>query len=100
MHNTTRNLYAMLALLLLTVMLVGSPLSGFGCQTVAPDHFQMPCDTGLGETAVQSNFAQPATVTMAILVVLAVICWLNPQHHEPQELYLLPPSPPPRNLQF
>ncbi|MEZ4590230.1 MAG: hypothetical protein R3D55_03695 [Chloroflexota bacterium] len=100
MRDVTKTLDAIWALLLLTVMLVGSPLSGFGCQTVAPDHFQMPCETNLGGTAVQSNFVQPVPTAVAFIVVLTFICWLNPQHHTPQTLYLRPPSPPPRNLRF
>ena len=97
MRDVTKNLYVPLALLLLTVMLVGSPLSGFGCQTVAPDLFNLPCETNFEGTAVQSNFVQPATPAVTLIVVLAFICWLTPQHHAPQQLYLLPPSPPPRD---
>ncbi|MBK7897752.1 MAG: hypothetical protein IPJ90_23295 [Anaerolineaceae bacterium] len=100
MRDATKTLDAILALLLLTVMLVGSPLSSFGCQTVAPDHLQMPCETNLGGTAVQSNFVQPVTTVLTLIVVLTVICWLNPQHRTPQELYLLPPAPPPRDARF
>lgn len=98
MRDVTRNLYTIWAMLLLTVMLVGSPLSGFGCQTVAPDHLQMPCETGVGGTAVQSNFFQPATA-ISFIVMLAIVCWLTPKHHPPQEMQWAPPSPPPRSLQ-
>ncbi|MCA9919951.1 MAG: hypothetical protein KC445_18470 [Anaerolineales bacterium] len=94
-----RNLYANLALLIIIIIVIGSPLSSFGCQTAAPDHFNMPCETNLGGTAVQSNFVNLATTTVTLSVVLAFICWLIPQHLTPQELHLLPPYPPPRNSQ-
>lgn len=100
MYDAEETLYTFLAAMLLAVMLIGSPLSSFGCQTVVPEQFQVPCETSLGETAVQSNFFQPATAAITIFAMLTVVCWLTPQHHLPQERHLLPPLPPPRRPQF
>jgi hypothetical protein len=83
-------------MLLLIVMLVGSPLAGFGCQTIIPDQFQIPCETNLGATAVQSNSLQPIPTAISVITILAIICWLRPQINKPKIVYLLPPLPPPR----
>lgn len=87
-----------LAILLLLVMLVGSPLAGFGCQTLVPEQFQFPCETNLLETAVQANFLLLLSPLTAIAVPLSLVFHLAPTHRSPQQLYLLPPSPPPRSI--
>ncbi|WP_420627951.1 hypothetical protein [Candidatus Leptofilum sp.] len=83
-------------ILLLIVMLVGSPLSGFGCQTIVPDQFELPCETDFGGTAVQSNFVQPVTTAIAFFATFAIVCWLRPRHQAPQEFFLQTPYPPPK----
>ncbi|WP_420644292.1 hypothetical protein [Candidatus Leptofilum sp.] len=96
MRDITKTIDTFWAMLLLTVMLVGSPLASFGCQTIIPDQFQPPCETGLGETAVQSNFVQPVTNVITLTILLTIFCWLRPHAHAPQELFLQTPSPPPK----
>lgn len=98
MRDVMKVVYTFWAMLLLAVILVGSPLAIFGCHTIVPDQFQVPCETTFGETAVQNNFIQPITPIIAVLVLLTFVCWLKPQHQAPQELYLLPPLPPPRSF--
>jgi len=98
MRDVTQTVYTFWAILLLAVMLVGSPLASFGCQTVVPEQFQVPCEPHFGNTAVQNNFIQPIIAIIAVLLNLVIICWLKPRHHAPQELYLLPPLPPPRSF--
>ena len=98
MRNLTKPIATFWTMLLLVVMLMGSPLAGFGCQTIVPSQFQVPCETILLEAAVQSNHIQPITPTIAVFVMLTVICWLKPRHQTPQEIHLLPPLPPPRSF--
>ena len=96
MPNLNKTTYTFGAAFLLLIMLVGSPLASFGCRTIVPDQFQVPCEKTLGNTAVQNNFIQPIIASITVLVALNVICWLKPKCHCPQELFLLPPLPPPR----
>ena len=100
MRDLTQTAYTFWTMLLLAVMLVGSPLASFGCQTVAPDQLQVPCEPQFGHTAVQNNFIQSIIAIIAILLVWIIICWLQPEHNAPQEVYLLPPLPPPRSFVY
>lgn len=96
MPDITKPLYTVLAVVILAVMLLGSPLAGFGCRTVNPARVSTACETNLRETAVQTNFVQPATATLPPIVTLGVYClFILPLRHH-QEIYLAPPFPPPR----
>ncbi|MCB8981188.1 MAG: hypothetical protein H6657_27605 [Ardenticatenaceae bacterium] len=96
MRELNNSLYSLWAFLLLLVILMGSPLASFGCQTVAPDQFKMSCDPNLPETAVQNNAAQPAAPPQVLDTVHLLICTLFPIEQFPQEVHRQPPYPPPR----
>jgi len=96
MRDVTRITYTFWAMLLLVVMLIGSPLSGFGCQTIVPEQLQVNCETSPGGTAVQSNFLQTTPTTLVLFVTMAIACWLRPRYQSPKEIYLTPPLHPPR----
>ncbi len=97
MRNLANLLYTFWAIMLLAVILVGSPLSGFGCQTVVSGQVTHSCETTLGETAVQTNHAQPTAPTTAILITFGIYFRLIPPRQRYPELCLRPPSPPPRS---
>lgn len=98
MSSLANSLYTFWAVILLVIILVGSPLSGFGCQTIVPGHVASSCETNWGGTAVQTNHIQPATPTLAIFIIFGIIFWLIPPQQRYPELCLRPPSPPPRSF--
>lgn len=98
MQKETNVAYTGWAILLMSVILMGSPLASFGCQTIIPAQFQMTCDAKLLDTAVQTNFAQPIAPLTAGIILLMIHFWLQPQLQTPQEVFLSPPLPPPRPL--
>ena len=100
MRNLANLLYTFWAIILLIVILVGSPLSSFGCQTVVSGQFTHSCETTLGETAVQTNHAQPTTPIIAFLILFGIVFRLIPPRQRYPELCLCPPSPPPRSSVF
>lgn len=96
MHELTDSLYTFWAFLLLMVILMGSPLASFGCQTIVPDQFKISCDPIVPETAVQTNAAQPAAPLDMGEAIVLLVCRLRPNDQRPQEVHLQPPCPPPR----
>lgn len=98
MRKLNNSLYSLWAFLLLLVILMGSPLASFGCQTVMPDLFTTSCDPTVPETAVQTNAAQPAAPLQILGAIVLLICLLRPTDQRPQAVHLQPPCPPPRAL--
>lgn len=96
MQDVNKKVYALAVMIILTILLVGSPLATFGCRTFVPTKMNVPCKTSVLETAVQTNFIEHAQPIVPFLASLMLLFWFFPMHWQPKEHFLRPPSPPPR----